>query len=223
MSYLRLTRSRIILACFVISSVLLVRFSAVDLWISSLFFDHGFHLRNQWWATGLHTSLTWFLWVSVVSVLGLYAYNRFSGGNLGGIDGRKVLFLSLVLVLGSGVVVNLTFKDHFGRARPRDIQEFGGTRHFTPAFVIAHECDQNCSFSSGDGAGAFFSMALALALSKRRSVFIAGVGYASLVAFSRIASGAHFFSDTVVSFFVMLIFTDVLYHYLLAPRQAADG
>jgi len=35
------------------------------------------------------------------------------------------------------------------------------------------------------------------------------------VSFCRIASGAHFLSDTVVSFFVMLIVADVLHHYLV--------
>jgi membrane-associated phospholipid phosphatase len=38
------------------------------------------------------------------------------------------------------------------------------------------------------------------------------------VSWSRIASGAHFFSDTVVSFFVMLIVTDVLYYYMIVPE-----
>ena len=60
-----------------------------------------------------------------------------------------------MLVLGAGLVVNGILKDDFGRARPRDIEAFGGSSQFTPAFVVSHECDRNCSFSSGDGAGAF--------------------------------------------------------------------
>jgi membrane-associated phospholipid phosphatase len=43
------------------------------------------------------------------------------------------------------------------------------------------------------------------------------LAYGAVVSFSRVATGAHFFSDSVVSFFVMLIVTDVLYHYLLLP------
>ena len=41
---------------------------------------------------------------------------------------------------------------------------------------------------------------------------------------ARISSGAHFFSDTGVSFFVMLIVADALYFYLVmspAEREAA--
>jgi hypothetical protein len=32
------------------------------------------------------------------------------------------------------------------------------------------------------------------------------------------AAGAHFLSDTVVSFFLMLIVADVLHHYMLLPK-----
>ena len=41
-----------------------------------------------------------------------------------------------------------------------------------------------------------------------------------LVSLARIASGAHFFSDTVVSFFIMLILADVSYFYMVLT--AAD-
>ena len=37
-----------------------------------------------------------------------------------------------------------------------------------------------------------------------------------------IVAGAHFLSDTVVSFFVMLIVTDVLYHYLVFRESDRD-
>ena len=45
-------------------------------------------------------------------------------------------------------------------------------------------------------------------------MFVAAIGLGIVVSLSRIAVGAHFFSDTVVSFFVMLITADVLYHYM---------
>ena len=85
-------------------------------------------------------------------------------------------------------------------------------------FVITPGCNRNCSFSSGDGAGAFFAMALTFALSRRRAVAAAAIGFGALVSFSRVAVGAHFFSDVLVSFFVMLIVADVLHHYMLSPK-----
>jgi lipid A 4'-phosphatase len=121
----------------------------------------------------------------------------------------------LVLVIGPGLIVNSTLKENFGRARPRDVMEFGGSKQFTPAFVICHECNKNCSFSSGDAAGGFFAITLAFALSRRRVVFVAALLFGAAISLARIAAGAHFFSDTVVSFFVVLILSDLLHHYIV--------
>ncbi|MBC8025886.1 MAG: phosphatase PAP2 family protein, partial [Steroidobacteraceae bacterium] len=92
---------------------------------------------------------------------------------------------------------------------------FGGSKQFTPAFVVSRECDKNCSFSSGEGAGGFFALALALALSRRRAALAAAFAVGCVVSYWRVASGAHFLSDTLVSFFVMLIVADVLYYYVV--------
>jgi lipid A 4'-phosphatase len=216
--YLRQTRSRWLVACFLLASLLLVRFSDIDLRVSALFYDRGFPMAGHWWAQALHRSTTNLLFLSMGAVLTVYAFNRIMARRVGGIDGRRVMFLLGVLVLGAGLVVNAIGKDNFGRARPRDIVQFGGAQQFTPAFVMARGCDRNCSFPSGEAAGAFFAMALAAALSRRRLMLVVAVGFGLLVSFSRIAMGAHFFSDCVVSFFVMLLLTDVLYFYMLAPR-----
>ncbi|MBL8271265.1 phosphatase PAP2 family protein [Steroidobacter sp.] len=218
-NYLKLRRAQWILACFLISAGVLSAFPSIDIHISRLFFDQGFPLKEQWTHRLIHEGMAYFLCGSLGTVIGIYGYNRLWQRNIWNIDGRKVGYLLLVLILGAGLMVNVVLKDGFGRARPRDIEEFGGSRQFTPAFVIAAECDKNCSFSSGEGAGGFFSLALAAALSRRRAALVAAVGLGVVVSWSRIASGAHFFSDTVVSFFVMLIFTDALYYYMFVPKE----
>jgi len=223
MSYLKLTRARVILACFLVSSLLFVQFPAIDIGISSLFFDNTFYLGGQRWKTRLQDGVFYFLCVSLLSVVGLYVFNRISKRNLCGLDGRKVLYLVVVLIVGAGLIVNAGLKENFGRARPRDIQEFGGSKHFTPAFVISHECTTNCSFSSGEGAGAFFSLALALALSRKRAVLLAAFAFGSVVSLYRIAAGGHFFSDCVVSMFVMLILADALYYYMILHPPGRHG
>ncbi len=210
--YLELSRTRSIVAVFAVAAAIFVIFPGVDLGISDFFFDDGFTMANQGWARILHRSVPWFIVVTISSVAGVFAFNKLTGRNVGGITGRKVVYLLLVLALGAGFVVNGALKDGFGRARPRDIEEFGGSQQFTPAFAVSPACHTNCSFSSGDSSGAFFSLAFAIAFTKRRSIAVASVGYGVLVSVARIAAGAHFLSDTVVSAFVMLLVSDAL-HY----------
>jgi lipid A 4'-phosphatase len=224
MAYLKKGRSQIILACFLLFSLVVVMFPAIDIGVSRLFYHGGFP-RDQWWQSLLHDSLNWFLSVSLGSVVVVYALNKILKRNFFNVDGRRVIYLFAVLIIGAGLIVNWTLKDNFGRARPRDVAEFGGHKVFTPAFVISHECRTNCSFSSGDAAGGFFSLALVFALARRsRVALVAGVAVGLIESMARISSGAHFFSDTGVSFFVMLITADVLYFYIVmtaAERRAA--
>jgi lipid A 4'-phosphatase len=219
MHYLRLARSQAILACFAIVSLLLMVFPRIDLYVSRLFFDNGFYLQQRWWPTLVHEGMGYFLFLSMAAVVGLYAWNKLAKRNLCGLDGKRVVYLFLVLILGAGLIVNVLLKDNFGRARPRDIVEFGGAQLYTPPFIASSACNKNCSFSSGEAAGGFFALALAFALSRRRAAIAAALGFGAFVSFCRIATGAHFFSDTVVSFFVMLIVAEVLYHYLVLAQS----
>jgi hypothetical protein len=75
-SYLKRRRTRTILACFLVSSALLVAFSGIDLHISGLFFDHGFYMARQGWTSVLHHSVRGFIVLSTVAVVGIYVFNR---------------------------------------------------------------------------------------------------------------------------------------------------
>jgi lipid A 4'-phosphatase len=222
-SYMRRQRTQTILVCFLTCSLLFVAFADVDLQISRLFFDDGFYMANQPWTRLLHQSVPWVIAASIGLFLGTLVFNRLFHKSLLGIDGRQVAYLLLVLTMGAGFVVNGVFKDGFGRARPRDVVEFGGTSHFTPAWSVSSVCDRNCSFSSGDSAGAFFTLAIAAAQSRRRLILNAAVGFGVLVSAARIASGAHFLSDTVVSFFVMLIATDAIWYRMFLYEYAGQS
>lgn len=219
MRYLRLARSRAILACFAAASLLLALFPRADIHISRMFFEQGFYLQKSWWTTLAHESMGFFLGTCLAVVVGLYAWNKLAKKNLCGIDGKRVAYVFLVLIMGAGLIVNVVLKDNFGRARPRDIVEFGGSLLYTPAFVASNACQKNCSFSSGEAAGGFFALAMAWALGRRRALVVAALGVGAFVSFCRVATGAHFFSDTVVSFFVMLIVADVLYYYMVSAER----
>jgi lipid A 4'-phosphatase len=222
MHYLSMKRTRIFLASFALFAVVVTTFPAIDLYIAGYFFRANSFARDQWWQTAAHNGLNYFLIITFGGVLALYGYNRVFKKNVWNVNGRKVLFLLLVLAIGAGLIVNVLLKDNFGRARPRDIAEFGGQKIFTPAFVVSHECRTNCSFSSGDSAGAFYALALVMALRRRRTLFLAAFAFGALVSLGRISSGAHFFSDTMTSFFVMLIVSDVLYYYVVLDGSGRE-
>lgn len=221
MHYLKRRRSQLILGSFVCCSLLITALPSIDIYISRLFF-HGSAFQRELWQTLVHENLGLCLSLSLIAVIAIYAHDRLLKRSVCRVDGKRVLYLLLVLALGAGLIVNVGLKDNFGRARPRNIVEFGGTQQFTPAYLVSRECNTNCSFSSGDAAGGFFSLALAMALSRRRRTFVAAMGVGVLVSLARIASGAHFFSDTVVSFFVMLIVADVLYFYMVLTDAERD-
>ena len=226
-SYARRHRTRLIIGSFLTTSLFFVAFPDLDLLVSSLFFDDGFYMANQLWTRLLHATVPWFVISSIGLAVGVLVFNRIFRRNLLGIDRRKVAYLLLVLTIGAGIVVNGMLKDGVGRARPRDVTEFGGHSHFTSAWAVSSACDRNCSFSSGDSAGAFFALAIAAIRKRRRSILAAAVGFGVLVSVARIASGAHFLSDTVTSFFVMLISADALSYGMFvhefAPTSLAQA
>ena len=80
------------------------------------------------------------------------------------IEGRAALFLIVTLALGPGIITNVILKEHWGRSRPIDVQQLGGTDKFTPWWDPRGECPNNCSFVAGEPSGAFWTMAPALSL-----------------------------------------------------------
>jgi lipid A 4'-phosphatase len=118
-----------------------------------------------------------------------------------GVTPRIAAFLTLSLIIGPGLVVNTLLKDNWGRARPHQITEFGGSAHFSPAVMIADQCNRNCSFPSGHGALAFWLIAIAMVVPMkwRAPAMVLALIMAALVGAMRIAQGGHFLSDVIAS------------------------
>jgi lipid A 4'-phosphatase len=215
LGYLMRGRGRNILLCFVATSVLLVMFPQIDLAISGIFAASGFSFAGTAWQRFVRGMTTAFLCVSIVGIVLLYLTNRALERSVLSFDGKRLAYVLIVLVVGAGLIVNLALKDNFGRARPRDVVEFGGGKIFTAAFAISTECRKNCSFSSGEAAAGFFSIALVYALGRRRRMaLVAAISFGAIISMARIASGAHFLSDTIVSFFIMWFVADGLHYYM---------
>lgn len=140
-------------------------------------------------------------------------------------------FLLAAALLGPVLLVDATLKDVWGRARPATVEAFGGSRQFTPAFVISDQCPKNCSFVSGHVATASFVMAFGWlgAPAIRRRWLLASLGTGALLAVVRLSAGGHFLSDTIFAWFATyfsLWLTEWIFRrlgWLPAPGSAADA
>ena len=157
-------------------------------------------------------------------------------------DLRLLAYPALCVAVACGVIVNLLFKAHVGRARPDSLADFGGAALFTPPWQVVEECVRNCSFTSGEVA-----MAAGLAipavvilwphLTRDRArvlTILAAAFYIAVTSLLRIGLGRHFLSDTVFStlfaagaalvFYPVLRIEEARRHLpVLAPRKPLEA
>ena len=128
----------------------------------------------------------------------------------------QLAFLALAGTLGPGLVVNLVFKDNWSRARPYQVQQFGGSQQFTRAAVITDQCDANCSFVSGHVACGFFFASLMLVQRRRRVAWtVTGITLGLVIGFARMADVAHWLSDVLWACPVTLLCSWIAWRFLL--------
>ncbi|MCZ6524511.1 MAG: phosphatase PAP2 family protein [Alphaproteobacteria bacterium] len=158
---------------------------------------------GAWWP--LYVGLVPVVYAIAAIVLLVALANLVLGRRWLGLTRRVAAFILLSLALGPGLVVEVGLKDHWGRARPRDLVEFGGGARFTPAYLPSEECASNCSFTSGHAAMAFYFLTFArLAPAPwRRPAVAAVVLFGGLTGAMRVAQGAHFASDVIASGFLV--------------------
>jgi lipid A 4'-phosphatase len=141
---------------------------------------------------------TFFVVCCVVSVAGL-AVAVFRRSTRSRVRAASWLYLILCFSVGPGLVTNVLLKDQWGRARPAQVTEFGGTKKFTPPLIPSDQCSRNCSFVSGEAASMFavFYAASLIAPAWSAALMIGGTLVGLSAGFVRITQGGHFFSDVV--------------------------
>lgn len=142
------------------------------------------------------------LWVStaiITSVLVAFAIKFILPPRKLLIPGRAIIFLVATLALGPGLFVNVILKDHWGRSRPIDVTQLGGTERYVRWWDPTGECPNNCSFVSGDVSGAFWTLAPAALtpLPYRPLAYGAALALGTAMAAFRLMAGGHFVSDVV--------------------------
>lgn len=206
-------------------SLYFLAFPHVDLVIANLFYDpaHGFTLSQTPVLKALRKSSTYVLGLILLGLISNLIWRAVSGRGLI-FAARRSWFLIAGLALGPGLVVNTVLKNSWGRARPLQIEQFAGNGHFTPAWVVSDDCRSNCSFVSGEGASSAWIVAAALVLTPARwrpVVVPAAVVYAIALSLNRMAFGAHFLSDILLSWALTGLVMAVLYRLMVAAPGAA--
>jgi membrane-associated PAP2 superfamily phosphatase len=130
---------------------------------------------------------------------------------------RSIVFVLATFALGPGLIVNGVLKTYWGRARPREILEFGGGSTFSPAWFPSDQCVGNCSFVSGEAASAFFLVTVVFLVARdwRPAAALFAIAIAGVISLARIAGGAHFLSDVLIAWLVVLLVIAVLNQLVL--------
>ncbi|MGB3315217.1 MAG: phosphatase PAP2 family protein [Albidovulum sp.] len=217
-------------ACFVLTLATFYFWPELDLTTSALFYREGERfwlsdieavqiLRETVWGFSIAAFLV------AIFALGMAALKR----PLPDFGARPAAFVFLLYLLGPILLVNAVLKNHWGRARPGSIAEFGGTREFTPPWLPADECARNCSFVSGEGSAAVALAITFLILAPLARRFLPrvllAIYAAAAIAFPvaglvlRVATGRHFLSDTIFAALFVLMIALVLHRLILTERR----
>jgi lipid A 4'-phosphatase len=205
----------LVLLAFV--SLLFVALPDLDLAVSRLFYDPatGFLDRRFSFVQTVREAGTIVEWALVVGVCAPLLVKFLFPATRLLLRPRETLFMLASFALGPGLVVNGLLKNHWGRARPRQIVDFGGSATFSPAWWISDQCQRNCSFVSGEAASAFWLVAIVFLVPRdlKLPVGVATAVFAAAVSLARIAAGGHFLSDVLVAW--LLVFLVLLLTYRL--------
>ncbi len=132
---------------------------------------------------------------------------------------RKVgLYLTIVMVLGPGIVVNTILKDQWGRPRPRNVIEFGGENRYEYPLQI-DTSSKGKSFPCGHATMGYYFFSLGLLISRRRRIIklltvTFAILYGSLIGLARIAQGGHFLSDVIWAGILIYVISFAVYRLM---------
>jgi membrane-associated PAP2 superfamily phosphatase len=182
----------------------------VPFWVSDLdvsFSSNHFEVKNGWHKADEPLWQFIYLYTSVPAViLGIAAFISISlsYSRESWVKWRKpAIHFILTLIIGPGILVNLIFKDNWGRPRPRDIEPFGGKEKYH--MVWEKGADRRFkSFPCGHCSMGFVLAAPFFFFYRKRKILaflFAAIGIVSglLVGYTRILAGGHFLSDVLWS------------------------
>jgi len=131
---------------------------------------------------------------------------------------KEAILILLTLIIGPGLLINGTFKDHWGRPRPREVNIFGGKWDFREVWEPGIP-GKGKSFPCGHCSMGFIFIAFYFAYKKKNSLIRnaaipVSLTYGVLMGIARMVQGGHFLSDVVWSA-GMVYFTVVILYYFI--------
>ena len=207
-------------------SLLMFMFPQTDLAISQFFYNpqHGFFLSYYFSPHTLYTVRILVVWLTygLLIFLGLrFLLDPFLKNRRFPFSAKTCLFILICFAIAPGLTVNYVLKDHWGRARPIHIQQFGGDKKFTPAWDMSNQCGKNCSFTSGETANVFCYLAFLFVVRRRSLVTTLVILMGSLMAFERMAQGDHFFSDVILSGMLDYLIIWIIYQVMQSTQPSS--
>jgi lipid A 4'-phosphatase len=198
-------------------------FPGLDVEIARLFYDpvaKNFPLRTDANLGHLRDAASWLLVLFIAPCVAALLLNLVFPRAKRWISTPAAIFLIVTLTLAPGLLVNVLLKNHWSRPRPVAVTEFGGTERFVPWWDPRGQCPKNCSFVSGEVSSAFWTLApAALAPAPWRFfAYAAAFTFGTGMGVTRMAMGAHFFSDVVFAGLFTFIIIWLAHGLIYGPR-----
>ena len=192
-------------------------FPELDIKITSFFYstERDFVYKSNFIALIIYEIIPTISTLYIIA-LGFFACYEFLKKR-GKIDKALLYFSILIIVItGSGIIVNSILKQYIGRARPDQVIEFGGDKRFTKVMENSDQCDKNCSFSCGHAAAAFNFITLPFLLPRKLKIpaYTVFLSFGIFSGIARVIQGRHFASDVFASGFIVLGMSYLIYKYL---------
>jgi membrane-associated phospholipid phosphatase len=139
------------------------------------------------------------------------------------VPARAAVFLTISLLLGPGLLVNVILKDNWSRPRPGNVAELGGAQPYVHWWDRHGTCRNNCSFASGEAAAAawMFGPAMLAPPHWRAAAMASATAFTVTMSTLRIAAGGHFLTDVLFGALIALVVLLAVYKLVFGWPWAA--
>lgn len=203
----------LLVVCGAVALLVFRLFPGVDLWATALFYA-GAECGKGWcepfpmvvmplWDGAREIGLIIPRILIIVTIIWL-VWSVFRPRRKNALALAKPLVATISGLLGPLLIVNLILKELWGRPRPYQTVTFGGDGFYVAPGAVSDQCASNCSFTSGEAAGAFWLIWLIflVPVAWRKPALAGVVAYAMGVSILRVAFGRHYISDVTMSAFI---------------------